>query len=216
MQLSAQELFWYDVLLEVSPKDYKQAEQLMDDYYSSIEMPEGVSVTISRMPLRPASEPATHIISIVGMSSEKLANFRTSLSGDKWDAYVSQMSSVIHSARASSGRSFMEMNMDMMQPLGQAWLFRVDDRQGFITAFQKLMTKFKPDGFVSMGQINHGVDNGENMYIYATSPNLQAAFEMGPKTQAEQRAFEDFFEATEDGSDFIRSFTRVEIKTYKK
>ena len=43
MQLSAQELYWYDVLLEVSPKDYKQAEQLMDAYYSSIEMPEGVT-----------------------------------------------------------------------------------------------------------------------------------------------------------------------------
>ena len=38
------------------------------------------------------------------------------------------------------------------------------------------MKSSKPPGLVSMGQIVHGSDNGENMYIYLTYPDLESAF----------------------------------------
>ena len=39
---SAQDLYWYDVLLDVKNESAKDFEKAVDDYYSSVDFPEGV------------------------------------------------------------------------------------------------------------------------------------------------------------------------------
>ena len=41
--VSAQDLYWYDVLLDVKNETAKDFEKAVDDFYSSVDFPEGVS-----------------------------------------------------------------------------------------------------------------------------------------------------------------------------
>ena len=52
---------------------------LVDDFYSNHPKPSDVKVAFSSIPLKGASEKATHIISISSESSKSLADFRNSL-----------------------------------------------------------------------------------------------------------------------------------------
>ena len=45
------------------------------------------------------------------------------------------------------------------------------------------MKSIKFDGSVGVGQIIHGIDNGESMYIYATYADLNTAFNFGAKNK---------------------------------
>ena len=50
-----------------------------------------------------------------------------------------------------------------------------------VEAFGKLIKSYNFDGFVGMGQIVHGTENGESVYIYGTYSNLNDAFNFGPQ-----------------------------------
>jgi len=97
------------------------------------------------------------------------------------------------------------------QPIGQAWSFKVKDQAAFAGAFVKLMESFEIPGLISMGQFTHGTDNGINMYIYSTYPDLEAAYRFGPDNPKEQEAFAAFQQAISD-ADYYETFTRVLIK----
>ena len=43
--LSAQDLYWYDVILDVKNQNAKAFENSVDKFYSSIDFPEGVTMT---------------------------------------------------------------------------------------------------------------------------------------------------------------------------
>jgi hypothetical protein len=209
----SQDTYWYDVLLEVKGENTENVASLVDEYYSNIDIPENVSVAFSSIPLKGTSENATHIISIVADTSKALADFRNSLSGNQWDLYVSKMQKNVENVRASAGKGILSFNLELEQPVGQAWVFNVKDANSFVQAFGKLMQTFKVDGLVEVGQIVHGSDNGENMYIYGTYDNLSQAFDFGPKNDKEEKAF-TLFNKEISKEDYIKTFTRVLIKRF--
>ena len=211
----SQNVFWYDVLLEINATDTESAANLIDGFYSNHTIAEDVSVVFSSIPLKGASEKATHMISITSESSKSLADFRSSLSGAAWDVYVSKLGKYIKSSRSSAGKDLYSVNGGTANPIGQAWVFKVDNAAAntFVTAFGKLMKSIKFDGSVGVGQIIHGTDNGESMYVYATYADLNTAFNFGAKNDSEAKAFSTFSE-TVKGSDLSKTFTRVLIKRY--
>ena len=209
----SQDTYWYDVLLEVKGENTKNVASLVDGYYSNIDIPENVSVAFSSIPLKGTSENATHIISIVSDSSKALADFRNSLSGNQWDLYVSKMEKNVENVRASAGKGLLSFNSDLEQPIGQAWVFNVKDANNFVQAFAKLMKIYKVDGLVEVGQIIHGSDNGENMYIYHTYDDLSQAFDFGPKNDKESKAY-SLFNQEISKENYLKSFTRVLLKRF--
>tara|TARA_B100001250_G_scaffold331090_1_gene296126 strand:+ start:756 stop:1442 length:687 start_codon:yes stop_codon:yes gene_type:complete len=208
----SQNIFWYDVLLEVDSKNASTVAGLVDGFYSNHPKASNVTVEFSSIPLKGTSENATHIISISSDSSKSLADFRNSLKGDDWDLYISKMQNYIKSSRASAGKSLLNFGSDIKYPIGQAWVFKVEnsDLNTFVEAFSKLMKSIKFDGFVGVGQIIHGTDNGESVYIYATYSDLNSAFSFGPKNDKESTAFSAFSKAIQ-GSEYSKTFTRVLI-----
>ena len=70
ISLSAQELFWYDVLLEVEGEDVTEFEKTVDAYYSSVDFPEDVTMTFSSIGLKGQGFEETHILSFVSPSSQ--------------------------------------------------------------------------------------------------------------------------------------------------
>ena len=86
--LSGQDLYWYDVILDVKNNDSKAFEKAVDEFYSSIDFPEGVTMTFSNIQIKGQSFNETHILSFVSPSSNSLADFRSSLSGDSWEKKI--------------------------------------------------------------------------------------------------------------------------------
>jgi hypothetical protein len=64
-----------------------------------------------------------------------------------------------------------------------------------------------------MGQIVHGTENGESLYIYGTYSDLNAAFNFGPQSKNDAAAFTEFSKAL-DNAKYSKTFTRVLIKRY--
>ena len=48
----SQELYWYDVFFEIPLNQRSQAEEIIIDYYSNQDIPENVSVSLSRIPFK--------------------------------------------------------------------------------------------------------------------------------------------------------------------
>ncbi len=144
---------------------------MVDNYYSSIDIPQNVSVEFSSIPFKSTHENATHILSIVSNSAESLGIFGGSLTDQEWDLYISKMQKNIENIRTSSGNGLLSFNSDVQFSIGQAWVFKGKDISNFVNAFGKLMKIFKFEGLVGAGQVVHETDNGENAYIYGTYAN---------------------------------------------
>jgi hypothetical protein len=209
----SQNIYWLDVIIDVDGGNASNVAELVTDYYSSIKIPEDVSVSFSSIAMKGNNFKGTHILSMFSQSAKSLADFRGSLKGPKWSLYISNMGKYVNSARRSAGVGLLNFNLDKPEPIGQAWLFKVKNQPGFAAAFGKLMKSSKPSGLVSMGQIVHGSDNGENMYIYLTYPDLESAFKFGPDNKKEQEAFSTFQKEISN-STYSQTFTRVLIKQF--
>ena len=213
----SQNIFWYDVLLEVDGKNASTVAGLVDGFYSNHPKASDVTVEFSSIPLKGASEKATHIISIASESSKSLADFRNSLKGSDWDLYISKMSNYVKSSRASAVKRLIHNKTETQNPIGQAWIFEDVsnlDLGSMVQSFGKLIKSVKFDGFVGMGQIVHGTDNGESVYIYGTYSDLNAAFNFGPESKKDAEAFAEFFNVLDKSADYSKTFTRVLIKRY--
>ena len=211
----SQNIFWYNVMLEVEGKNASTVAGLVDGYYSNHPKPSNVKVEFSSIPLKGASEKATHVISISSESSKSLANYRNSLKGEDWELYISKMSNYVKSNRASAGKSLITNDSETQYPIGQAWTFKVKNTQlnSMAQAFGKLIKSYKFDGFVGMGQIVHGSDDGESIYIYGTYSDLNAAFNFGPQNKSDAAAFAEFSKVL-DTVEYSKTFTRVLVKRY--
>lgn len=212
----SQNVFWYNVFLEVDPNHTSSVVGLVDDFYSNHPKPSNISVEFSSIPLRSVSEKATHVVGFTSESSQSLANFRNSLKGSKWDLFHSEIRKYVKSARASAGRDLSSNGSKTNYPIGQAWVFKVNNIKlsSIVQAFGKLIKSYKFDGKVALGQIVHGTDNGESVYIYGTYPDLNAAFNFGPKSENEAAAFSEFTKTLDSSSEYSKSFTRVLVKSY--
>ena len=138
----------------------------------------------------------THILNMFSSSSESLANFRGTLTGEKWNLYTSGLRGKIRGVRAVAGNALAYTNIDKVGPIGQAWLFKVHakDNIKFVNAFNKLLKTMKPNGFLATGQFTHGTDDGESTFVYGTSEDLNEAFSGGPSNNKEAQALQTFFE----------------------
>ena len=214
--LLCQENFWNDVLLEVPSPETSNVLKLIDGFYSKIDFPEGVGLSVSRIAYKGENMRATHILSFLSKSSQSLSDFLNSLTGPSWDSYFKEMRKyIIEGTRRSAGTSFLVFNEDQIQPIGQVWTFKIKDFDSFTSSCAKLMNSINLDGFVAIGQIVHGVSDGENAYIYGTYPDLNSAFITGPKNELEQKAFNSFSsEMSNSGAEYNQSFTRVLLKSY--
>ena len=209
----SQNIYWFDVIIDVDGGNASNVTELVTDYYSSIKIPEDVSVSFSSIAMKGNNFRGTHILSMFSQSAKSLADFRGSLKGPNWSLYISNMGKYVNSARRSAGVGLVNLNLDKQHPIGQAWLFKVKDQPGFAASFGKLMKSFKVPGLVSMGQLVHGSDNGENIYVYATYPDLESAFKFGPDNKKEQEAFATFQNEISN-STYSQTFTRVLIKQF--
>jgi hypothetical protein len=54
------------------------------------------------------------------------------------------------------------------------------------------MKTYKPNGYIGMGQLVHGSDNGENVWIYTTYANLSEVSNWVQKTAMKKRLFLHF------------------------
>jgi hypothetical protein len=214
--LLCQENFWNDVLLEVPSPETSNVVKLIDGFYSKIDFPEGVGLSVSRIAYKGENMRATHILSFLSKSSQSLSDFLNSLTGPSWDSYIKEMRKyIVDGTRRSAGTSFLVFNEDQIQPIGQVWTFKVKDFDSFTSSCAKLMNTINLDGFVAIGQIVHGVSDGENAYIYGTYPDLNSAFITGPKNELEQKAFKTFSsEMSDSEAEYNQSFTRVLLKSY--
>ena len=216
ISLISQELYWYDVILEVEGEDVVEFEKTVDKFYSSVDFPDDVNMTFSRIPLKGMGYEETHILSFVSPSAESLANLRGSLSGRKWENYLEVVRPFIDGVRASAGNASMIYNPELFYGIGQVWGFKVKSKDipAFSQAFGSLMETFNFGGFVGLAQVTHGISNGENILIYGTYENLNSAFTFGPKNDNELKAFSEFFDVTSDIAEFTQSWTRVKINDY--
>ena len=212
----SQNLYWYNVHLEVDSKDASSVAGLVDDFYSNHPKPDNVKVAFYSIPLKGASEKATHVVGFTSESSQSLANFRNSLKGTEWELFHSEIRKYVKSARASAGRDLISNGSKTNYPIGQAWVFKVNNIKlsSIVQAFGELIKSYKFDGKVALGQIVHGTDNGESVYIYGTYPDLNAAFNFGPKSENEAAAFSEFTKILDSSSEYSKSFTRVLVKSY--
>ena len=217
ISLSAQEMFWYDVIIEVEGEDTVEFEKAVDDFYSDVDFPDDVALTFSSIALKGQDFEGTHILSFVSPSSQSLANLRASLSGEKWENYLDIVRPYVDDVRAVAGNVIFAYKQEQINPIGQAWVFKIKSKNvpKFSSAFINLMNTFDFPGFVGLAQITHGTSNGENIVIYGTYDNLNSAFTFGPKNENEVKAFSEFNELTGDISEFTQSWTRVLIKSYE-
>ena len=110
----------------------------------------------------------------------------------------------------------MRMNLDKgTQPIAQTWRWRVEDPASFASEFTSLIKAFPQIGYISLGQLTHGIGNdGESHYVYMTHEDYAGALGWGPKTEAQQQAFLKFLKTTSKYSNFLGSVTMSNIKTW--
>ena len=92
--LLCQENFWNDVLLEVPSPETSNVIKLIDGFYSKIDFPEGVGLSVSRIAYKGENMRATHILSFLSKSSQSLSDFLNSLTGPSWDSYIKEMRNI--------------------------------------------------------------------------------------------------------------------------
>ena len=209
----SQKIYWYDVIIDVDGEDAADVAELVTDYYSSIDVPEDVSISFSGIRMKGNNFKGTHILSMFSTTAKSLANFISSFDGPSRELYISKIRKYIKSSRRSSGVGLLNYNLDNPQPIGQVFVFKVKNQPGFAASFGKLMKSAETPALVSMGQIVHGSDNGENMYIYLTYPDLESAFSFGEGSKKEQEAFASFQKEI-SSAEYSQTFTRVLIKQF--
>ena len=187
--LFSQNITWQNVTLNVPNENSQAVFNLIDGFYSNIEIPEGVRVSLWNIQFKGASEKATHVLNLAG-PTDALVDFESRKLTPEWDAYVAQLNSLTDSDGFSvtAGTTLVRYNLDKwQQPIAQSHQWKIKDPIKFLTAFANLMSAFNDDsGYVSIGQTTHGVENGETHYIYVTYPDLIAALDFGNAQNKDQ------------------------------
>ena len=89
--LSAQQqIYWTEVALEVATGKASLVYKLVDDFYSSIDFPEGSSLTLNAIQNKSEWTKATHFLNFAG-TPDGLAQLRELRSGEAYEAYVENL-----------------------------------------------------------------------------------------------------------------------------
>ena len=191
--------------------------EAMDEFYSSIDMPEGVSVSLVRYFYSPQDLKATHSIVFAG-PVDGIIKLREIRSGEKYEDFYDDLEALDSKVVANSaGQSLIRINTDSERGnWAQSWQWRVVDQRIFATAFVELMSNFKSvETYVALGSINQGVSrDGESHYIYSNQGSFADNLKGGPQNQPEIEAFEKFGKTVAPISTFLGTRTEVNLKTW--
>jgi hypothetical protein len=189
---------------------------LLNDYYSSISIPDDIEGEFSTLIFKSPNEKVTHLISFSSSSSKSLAKFKESLSGSEWDLYAAELNKNMESEYAIAGNNtnFSDIPNDDLpeHTIFQAWTYKVKDVTNFNNAFKKLVNTPKPNGYIGMGDIVHGSD-GANVWIFKTHADVSEAFEFGTKNDLEKTAYSLFYKKISEET-LNQSFTRKLITRF--
>ncbi|GIS00138.1 MAG: hypothetical protein CM15mP102_09580 [Flavobacteriales bacterium] len=190
--------------------------QTMDNFYGNIEMPEGVSVSITAVYHSDENHKATHYLNFAG-TIEGLVKLRELRSGTDYDEYTSEFSKYGETISNSHGKTFIRIpgSEDDEANFAQVWEWRVEDQAAFVEEFNKMVKVWKPEGYLSLGGILGGQSiEGESHYIYTTYNTYEEMLSFGPKTAKEQKAFEEFIKNTDAISDFKGTYSVINVQTW--
>ena len=218
ISLCRQNITWQNVNLNVPFENTQAVFNLIDGFYSNIEIPEGIRVSLWSIEYKGSGEKATHVLNFAG-TKENLVEFESRKLTSEWDAYLTKLNSLTNrdGFSVTAGVTLVRYNIDKWQEtIAQSHQWKVKNPVKFISAFANLMNVFgDSSGYVSIGQTTHGVENGETHYIYVTFPDLVSALDFGnAANQDESEAIVNWFEATKD-DEYTRSVTRVMLKSWE-
>ena len=158
------QVYWEDVHIVVEPGDAPIVLGLMDDFYSSIEIPEGTSVSLLGIFNKSEWTDATHVLSFIG-SADGLSKLRDLRSGEAYNNYNNSITSVAKIVAIKQGNTLIRVPGENSEVWSsQEWSFYVDDAVTFGNAFAEVMENVEPSGYVSLGQYTAG-ERGETHYI---------------------------------------------------
>jgi len=190
--------------------------QTMDNFYGNIEMPEGVSVSITAVYHSDENHKATHYLNFAG-TIEGLVKLRELRSGSDYSEYTAEFSKYGETISNSHGKTFIRVpgSEDDEANFAQVWEWRVEDQAAFVEEFNKMVKVWKPEGYLSLGGIFGGQSiEGESHYIYTTYNTYEEMLSFGPKTAKEQKAFEEFIKNTDAISDFKGTYSVINVQTW--
>lgn len=213
--LMAQNILWEQTGLHVEGGDGSFVVRAIDEFYSSIEMPEGVAVALDWVRFRAEGTETTHYLTFSG-SAEGIAKLRSLREGDAYDAYSDALSRFAKITSSQSGSTIVRINTDKgNQPMAQLWQWSVEDPEIFVNSFMELMKGFPQEGYLSMGLISQGVSKaGESHYVYTTHKDYMTAMSWGPKTEVQQKAFIKFQKIVNPVSDYLGTRTMYRVKMW--
>ena len=205
------QVYWEDVHIVVEPGDAPIVLGLMDDFYSSIEIPEGTSVSLLGFFNKSEWTDATHVLSFIG-SADGLSKLRDLRSGEAYNNYNNSITSVAEIVAIKQGNTLIRVPGENSEVWSsQEWSFYVDDAVTFGNAFAELMKNVEPSGYVSLGQYTAG-ERGETHYIYANYPDYVSQLKSNVDTPKEQEVFVKFLEKIGPISTYRGSVTLRPIK----
>ena len=211
----AQNIAFEQVAIKVEAGKGQYVLDLLDSFYGNIDKPEGVNISLDRVYFKSEDIEATHYLGFSG-PLEGLAELRKIRNGDKYLLFNSNILEFGNIVSVVGGNSIMRMNVsERGEAVAQIWKWRVDDPASFINEFTNLIKGFPQEGYLSLGQFSHGIgSDGENMYVYMTHDDYEAALGWGPKTPQQQEAFAKFGKNTSKYSDFHGTVTMVNLKNW--
>ena len=213
--LTAQNIFWEQVGLKVNQGSSNFVLELVEGFYTSIQKPEGVAISLDAVMFKPEGYEATHFLTFAG-SAEDLAKLRDLRSGSVYMQYNQNMLKFSKITSITSGSTLMRMNLDKGNyPIAQLWQWNVKDPEVFMNEFISLTNSFPQDGYLSIGRISQGSSpDGESHYIYTTHKDYGSALSWGPKNEKEQAAFVKFQKKTNLTSDYLGTVTVRNVKSW--
>ena len=205
------QVYWEDVHIVVEPGDAPIVLGLMDDFYSSIEIPEGTSVSLLGIFNKSEWTDATHVLSFIG-SADGLSKLRDLRSGEAYNNYNNSITSVAKIVAIKQGNTLIRVPGENSEVWSsQEWSFYEDDAVTFGNAFAELMKNVETSGYVSLGQYTAG-ERGETHYIYANYPDYVSQLKSNVDTPKEQEVFVKFLEKIGPISTYRGSVTLRPIK----
>ena len=207
------QIYWSEVSMVVEPGSQGLVYQAVNDFYSSIDFPENVSVQLMAWQAKTEWREGTHFLNFAG-TVEGMSKLRELRTGEAYDAYVQNLSSIANIVSERNGTTLIRVPGENGSFSAQEWSFAVKNQAAFGKAFVELSKDFKNDGmYYSLGQYTSGGGLSTH-YIYSTHKDYAQEMTSGPKNPKEAAAFQKFFDAIENISTFRGSETSVQLASW--
>ena len=209
----SQNIVWEQVGLEVESGKQVYFLKLVDQFYSSIDIPDGVSVSLDALWFKSEGMKTTHYLSFSG-PIEGVSKLKELRKGSDYDIYNEETDKFSKITSITSGSTIERMNVDKANyPISQMWQWSVEDPETFLNEFYKLIKGFPQEGYLSIGLISQGASSsGETHYVYTTHKDYKSAMSWGPKITEQQQAFMNFQKKSNPSSDYLGTTTLYSVK----